>query len=409
MEGDNSEDDEFNNAVQALLEYGFPETVIHRTLRTLLKVYGGESGWPLLKENNYAVVIERILTDQDEKIHKDDKLKQKQKPHVETQFLHEGANGTERNRYDEALDSNKADIEDGLVFTDKFPLPNLEEPDIYVQQRRLWMGYYDLRLPPWLDNDAITKNLRPLNQKYGSLCISKDYPKPSRHQKITGQDIMGMTGSPEPVELKSSEVTILHSKRQCSSAPKDPGSLDFHIGKKVAVVQEAACQFVKSIQSREFAPTEYKNDRREPANQEQPTTRITSSWGQHRGVQGCESQEEVAMESVTQKIKSQDLRDGINTTIISRKRFACLPARKRVSSDSLRGKLGNTGAITDLKMSCTHGPLKKKAWTHSSNTASSGSLGSKMSSNCTYVLHDTTTTAAEDLGRMSATRLTRRR
>ncbi|GAV56760.1 WIYLD domain-containing protein [Cephalotus follicularis] len=48
-------------ALDALRPMGFPNALVRKTVRTLLKAYGGDSGWPFIEEASYQLVIDTIL------------------------------------------------------------------------------------------------------------------------------------------------------------------------------------------------------------------------------------------------------------------------------------------------------------------------------------------------------------
>ncbi|KAJ4979231.1 hypothetical protein NE237_010011 [Protea cynaroides] len=53
-------------ALDALCQLGFSRVLIRDTVRSLLQVYGGDSGWVFIEEDSYKVVIDKIL-ENDEK------------------------------------------------------------------------------------------------------------------------------------------------------------------------------------------------------------------------------------------------------------------------------------------------------------------------------------------------------
>ncbi|XP_022765025.1 uncharacterized protein LOC111310134 [Durio zibethinus] len=51
-------------AFDALRPMGFPDYVVRKTIRNLLKVYGGDDGWRFIEEYSYQLVIDTILQEQ---------------------------------------------------------------------------------------------------------------------------------------------------------------------------------------------------------------------------------------------------------------------------------------------------------------------------------------------------------
>ncbi|XP_050210623.1 uncharacterized protein LOC126660942 [Mercurialis annua] len=51
-------------ALDAIHPMGFPKPLIRQTIKNLLKVYGGDLGWPFIEENSYEVVVKTILEEQ---------------------------------------------------------------------------------------------------------------------------------------------------------------------------------------------------------------------------------------------------------------------------------------------------------------------------------------------------------
>ncbi|KAJ1688243.1 hypothetical protein LUZ63_019633 [Rhynchospora breviuscula] len=51
-------------ALDHLLPFGFKKQKINSTIKSLLKEYGGDEGWYFLEENNYCLVIDTIINDQ---------------------------------------------------------------------------------------------------------------------------------------------------------------------------------------------------------------------------------------------------------------------------------------------------------------------------------------------------------
>ncbi|GFY84509.1 hypothetical protein Acr_03g0012830 [Actinidia rufa] len=55
-------------AVDHMGLYGFPEELVRGSVKSLLKEYGGDDGWPFIEENGYMVLLNDILKEQDERI-----------------------------------------------------------------------------------------------------------------------------------------------------------------------------------------------------------------------------------------------------------------------------------------------------------------------------------------------------
>ncbi|KAJ4768166.1 Nucleolar histone methyltransferase-related protein [Rhynchospora pubera] len=51
-------------ALDHLVPLGFKKQKINNTIKSLLKEYGGDEGWYFLEENNYLLVIDTIINDQ---------------------------------------------------------------------------------------------------------------------------------------------------------------------------------------------------------------------------------------------------------------------------------------------------------------------------------------------------------
>ncbi|XP_028071615.1 uncharacterized protein LOC114273979 [Camellia sinensis] len=58
-------------AIDQLVPYGFTRNQVRRTVNQLLKVYGGDDGWPFIEANAYILVIETILSNQEEEVQGD--------------------------------------------------------------------------------------------------------------------------------------------------------------------------------------------------------------------------------------------------------------------------------------------------------------------------------------------------
>ncbi|XP_062199649.1 uncharacterized protein LOC133902089 [Phragmites australis] len=57
-------------AIDHLAEYGFPKTLIRRTINNFLQLYGRD-GWVFLEEGSYRVVLEKLLEEQAQQQQKD--------------------------------------------------------------------------------------------------------------------------------------------------------------------------------------------------------------------------------------------------------------------------------------------------------------------------------------------------
>ncbi|XP_057477070.1 uncharacterized protein LOC130764772 isoform X2 [Actinidia eriantha] len=55
-------------AVDHMGLYGFPEELVRRSVKKLLKEYGGDDGWPFIEENGYMVLLDDMLKEQDERV-----------------------------------------------------------------------------------------------------------------------------------------------------------------------------------------------------------------------------------------------------------------------------------------------------------------------------------------------------
>ncbi|CAA0834393.1 Nucleolar histone methyltransferase-related protein [Striga hermonthica] len=53
-------------AVDALAPFGFPADKVKQGVKELLKVYGGDDGWPFIEEYSYKELIEALLRDVNE-------------------------------------------------------------------------------------------------------------------------------------------------------------------------------------------------------------------------------------------------------------------------------------------------------------------------------------------------------
>ncbi|WCJ19814.1 hypothetical protein M5689_002088 [Euphorbia peplus] len=54
-------------AIDAVRPMGFSEPLIRKTVRNLLKTYGGDEGWPFIEEFSYKLLIDSILEEAEEK------------------------------------------------------------------------------------------------------------------------------------------------------------------------------------------------------------------------------------------------------------------------------------------------------------------------------------------------------
>ncbi|XVE99726.1 hypothetical protein REPUB_Repub03eG0225600 [Reevesia pubescens] len=57
-------------AFDALRPMGFTDKVVSKTIKNLLKAYGGEDGWGFIEEYSYQLVIDTILQEQANEEHK---------------------------------------------------------------------------------------------------------------------------------------------------------------------------------------------------------------------------------------------------------------------------------------------------------------------------------------------------
>ncbi|CAI9762222.1 unnamed protein product [Fraxinus pennsylvanica] len=48
-------------AVDAMISFGFSEEIVRKTVKELLKEYGGDEGWRFIEDNSYIELIEAIL------------------------------------------------------------------------------------------------------------------------------------------------------------------------------------------------------------------------------------------------------------------------------------------------------------------------------------------------------------
>ncbi|KAL6533128.1 hypothetical protein OROMI_027240 [Orobanche minor] len=53
-------------AVDAMVPFGFPEEKVRKCVKELLKVYGGDAGWPFVEEYAYKELIEAMLRDEEQ-------------------------------------------------------------------------------------------------------------------------------------------------------------------------------------------------------------------------------------------------------------------------------------------------------------------------------------------------------
>ncbi|XP_057780266.1 probable inactive histone-lysine N-methyltransferase SUVR1 [Salvia miltiorrhiza] len=53
-------------AVDAMLPLGFPEAKVKKRVNQLLKVYGGDEGWPFIEECSYKVLLDSLLEEKDD-------------------------------------------------------------------------------------------------------------------------------------------------------------------------------------------------------------------------------------------------------------------------------------------------------------------------------------------------------
>ncbi|WMV32910.1 hypothetical protein MTR67_026295 [Solanum verrucosum] len=62
-------------ATDAMTAFGFDERLVQKTVKQLLKEYGGDDGWAFIEEYGYKELIEAILRDQES--NDEDSTKQK--------------------------------------------------------------------------------------------------------------------------------------------------------------------------------------------------------------------------------------------------------------------------------------------------------------------------------------------
>ncbi|KAL3334277.1 hypothetical protein AABB24_030818, partial [Solanum stoloniferum] len=62
-------------ATDAMTAFGFDERFVQKTVKQLLKEYGGDDGWAFIEEYGYKELIEAILRDQES--NDEDSTKQK--------------------------------------------------------------------------------------------------------------------------------------------------------------------------------------------------------------------------------------------------------------------------------------------------------------------------------------------
>ncbi|WOL14955.1 hypothetical protein Cni_G23736 [Canna indica] len=82
-------------AIDALVNYGFTEKIIVATIKKLLNVYGDDNVWTLIEEDNYKLVIEAILDNQEEEVREEEKTR-------------EGTSGAEK----QVAETSKRDLEE---------------------------------------------------------------------------------------------------------------------------------------------------------------------------------------------------------------------------------------------------------------------------------------------------------
>ncbi|KAH7440613.1 hypothetical protein KP509_03G001700 [Ceratopteris richardii] len=143
---------EFEAAVSALLDYGFSEVLIRHTLKDILKVYAGDDAWPLIKENGYEVLLDRLLSndlsqeDQCQKV-----LDQKENVHVHTNSVEETHRFTEAGLGSSIPSAVKSSV-------------GLEPADIHTHQWNSWTRHGSFPVPAWLRTSSVS-NIKA-QQKY---------------------------------------------------------------------------------------------------------------------------------------------------------------------------------------------------------------------------------------------------
>ncbi|KAK6933029.1 WIYLD domain [Dillenia turbinata] len=55
-------------AIDAMKPYGFPKSLVEKTVKRLLEVYDGDEGWPFIEEFSYKLLIEAILEPQEKEV-----------------------------------------------------------------------------------------------------------------------------------------------------------------------------------------------------------------------------------------------------------------------------------------------------------------------------------------------------
>ncbi|GFY82095.1 hypothetical protein Acr_02g0003350 [Actinidia rufa] len=58
-------------AIDAMQRMGFPEKVVCRRVKKLLREYGGDEGWTFIEDAYYTVLIESLLNEQEEEANKE--------------------------------------------------------------------------------------------------------------------------------------------------------------------------------------------------------------------------------------------------------------------------------------------------------------------------------------------------
>ncbi|PSS34484.1 Inactive histone-lysine N-methyltransferase [Actinidia chinensis var. chinensis] len=58
-------------AIDAMQRMGFPEKVVCRRVKKLLREYGGDEGWTFIEDAYYTVLVESLLNEQEEEANKE--------------------------------------------------------------------------------------------------------------------------------------------------------------------------------------------------------------------------------------------------------------------------------------------------------------------------------------------------
>ncbi|KAL6541604.1 hypothetical protein OROGR_011090 [Orobanche gracilis] len=132
-------------AVDAMVPLGFPEEKVRKCVKELLKVYGGDAGWPFVEEYAYKELIEAMLRDEEQVTEDGHHLKKCTYIRITEKLIEDGSGAgtstrvSERQQDEEPENNSEANI--------VWSLDAVSEPKSTDIISTLSLTYYDKTVP----------------------------------------------------------------------------------------------------------------------------------------------------------------------------------------------------------------------------------------------------------------------